>query len=117
MVKETKARGVHRNGEELRVNPHVGEFGGFQPQEPARSIEGPIYWEVMRHMKTMGLEPFKENATLQEAGLAREEKSSKTTQPRSAKTSETQRELGEPFASSHCSKCHRYHFGNCLTCT
>ncbi|CAN8289764.1 unnamed protein product [Cochlearia groenlandica] len=59
MVGDTNARGVRREDEEQRVNPRVGEFGGFQPREPVRGREGPTYWEVMRHMKNMGLEPFK----------------------------------------------------------
>ncbi|CAN8289756.1 unnamed protein product [Cochlearia groenlandica] len=59
MVGVTNARGVHREEEETRVNPRVGEFGGFQPREPARGREGPTYWEVMRHTKNMGLESFK----------------------------------------------------------
>ncbi|CAN8289772.1 unnamed protein product [Cochlearia groenlandica] len=59
MVGDTNARGVRREDEEQRVNSRVGEFGGFQPREPSRGREGPTYWEVMRHMKNMGLEPFK----------------------------------------------------------
>ncbi|XP_056867295.1 uncharacterized protein LOC130512876 [Raphanus sativus] len=57
-----------------------------------------------------------EKAAEQEAGWIEEQKLLKEAQPKSGKTSESQKRTWEQLGAPKCGKCHRHHFGECVQC-